>query len=181
MIRVTSGRRWWHRPEEWALAIRRLRHRRGSWWSSSTGSGRREQTPGTRWDAGPAQIFSVTIPPCSVREQLHELVELCAVHPTVLEVIVVNNHPAPAGLRARERAGAAAGAEHFRESGLEPGGGEARRQYLAIIMMTSCRPRGPDIAAESRRAAPGILALEGLFLNRATRRRAPGCGWPGAT
>ena len=39
--------------------------------------------------------FSVIIPTLQRAKELHELVEMCAAHPRVLEVLVINNAPEP--------------------------------------------------------------------------------------
>ena len=123
----------------------------------------------------PAQIFSVIIPTLQRSRELPELVELCAVHPTVREVIVVNNHPDPLDF-GRENVRVL---QQERNIYVNPawnlGVREARAEYLAIINDDVLfDPVVLDVAAEFVvKPRRGILALEGTFLNRehATRPR----------
>lgn len=116
----------------------------------------------------PAQIFSVIIPTLQRSRELHELVQLCATHPTVLEVIVVNNHPDPLDF-GRENVRVL---QQERNIYVNPawnlGAREARAEYLAIINDDVLfDPVVLDIAADFVvKPRRGILALEGSFLNR---------------
>ena len=117
----------------------------------------------------PAQIFSVIIPTLQRSRELPELVELCAVHPTVLEVIVVNNHPDPLDF-GRENVRVL---QQERNIYVNPawnlGVREARAEYLAIINDDVLfDPALLDLAARAVTAPfTGLVGIDPLHMNRA--------------
>ena len=116
----------------------------------------------------PAQIFSVIIPTLQRSRELHELVELCAVHPTVLEVIVVNNHPDPLDFRYENVRVLQQERNIYVNPAWNLGAREARAEFLAIINDDVLfDPVVLDIAADFVvKPRRGILALHGKFINQ---------------
>ncbi|MDO4918812.1 glycosyltransferase family 2 protein [Kocuria sp.] len=113
-------------------------------------------------------IFSVIIPTLQRSRELHDLVALCAAHPAVGEVLVINNAPEPLEFgRDSVRV-----LQQERNIYVNPawnlGAREARYESLAIINDDVLfDPVVLDIAAEFvLKPRRGILGLEGTFINR---------------
>lgn len=123
----------------------------------------------------PTQIFSVIIPTLQRARELPDLVALCAAHPAVREVLVINNHPSPLVFEQENVRVLQQERNIFVNPAWNLGAREAVADHLAIINDDVLfDPVVLDIAAEFVvKPRHGILALEGTFLNRerATRPR----------
>ncbi|MDO4918811.1 glycosyltransferase family 2 protein [Kocuria sp.] len=116
----------------------------------------------------PTQILSVIIPTLQRARELPELVELCAEHPAVREVIVVNNHQSPLDF-GRENVRVLQQEQNiFVNPAWNLGVREAVADHIALINDDVLfDPVVLDIAAEFvLKPRRGILGLEGTFINR---------------
>lgn len=77
--------------------------------------------------------FSVVIPTLQRSDDLHAVVELCAAHPLVAEVLVINNAPAPLEYESAKVRVLDQGENIFVNPAWNLGAREARAEYLAII------------------------------------------------
>lgn len=77
--------------------------------------------------------FSVIIPTLQRAKELHELVEMCAAHPRVLEVLVINNAPAPLAWDSPKVRVLQQAENIYVNPAWNLGAREARGKYLAIV------------------------------------------------
>ena len=77
--------------------------------------------------------FSVVIPTLQRSGDLHAIVEQCAAHPLVAEVLVINNAPAPLEFESGKARVLDQGENIFVNPAWNLGAREARGEYLAII------------------------------------------------
>ncbi len=77
--------------------------------------------------------FSVIIPTLQRAKELHELVEMCAAHPRVLEVLVINNAPEPLSWESSKVRVLQQAENIYVNPAWNLGAREARGKYLAII------------------------------------------------
>ena len=121
----------------------------------------------------PTQILSVIIPTLQRARELPELVALCADHPAVLEVIVINNHPAPLVFEQEKVRVLQQERNIFVNPAWNLGVREAVGDHLAIINDDVLfDPVVLDIAADFVvKPRRGILALEGTFINQESPTR----------
>lgn len=93
---------------------------------------------GPRWWAGAATVwgmseFSVIIPTLQRAKELRELVEMCAAHPRVLEVLVINNAPEPLHWASPKVRVLQQAENIYVNPAWNLGAREARGKYLAIL------------------------------------------------
>ena len=112
--------------------------------------------------------FSVVIPTLQRAPELHPLVEQCAEHPLVLEVLVINNAPEPLRWESPKVRVLQQAENIYVNPAWNLGAREARGEYLAIINDDALfDPVVLDIAADFVvKPRRGILALERSFINR---------------
>lgn len=77
--------------------------------------------------------FSVIIPTLQRAKELHELVEMCAAHPRVLEVLVINNAPEPLAWESPKVRVLQQEENVYVNPAWNLGAREARGKYLAIV------------------------------------------------
>lgn len=77
--------------------------------------------------------FSVIIPTLQRAKELHELVEMCAAHPRVLEVLVINNAPEPLAWESPKARVLQQAENIYVNPAWNLGAREARGKYLAIL------------------------------------------------
>lgn len=77
--------------------------------------------------------FSVIIPTLQRAKELHELVEMCAAHPRVLEVLVINNAPEPLAWESPKVRVLQQAENIYVNPAWNLGAREARGKYLAIL------------------------------------------------
>ena len=77
--------------------------------------------------------FSVIIPTLQRAKELHELVEQCAAHPRVLEVLVINNAPEPLAWESPKVRVLQQAENIYVNPAWNLGAREARGKYLAIL------------------------------------------------
>ena len=78
-------------------------------------------------------MFSVVIPTLQRAKELHELVEMCAAHPRVLEVLVINNAPEPLAWESPKVRVLQQAENIYVNPAWNLGAREARGRFLAII------------------------------------------------
>lgn len=78
-------------------------------------------------------LFSVVIPTLQRSDDLHAVVELCAAHPLVAEVLVINNAPAPLTFGSGKVRVLDQSENIFVNPAWNLGAREATGEYLAII------------------------------------------------
>lgn len=112
--------------------------------------------------------FSVVIPTLQRSDDLRPLVDLCAAHPLVLEVLVINNAPEPLVWESRKVRVLDQGRNIFVNPAWNLGAREARGEYLAIINDDMrFDPELIDHAAHTLgKPGVGIVGVDGAFLNR---------------
>lgn len=111
--------------------------------------------------------FSVVIPTLQRSDDLHDVVELCAAHPLVAEVLVINNAPALLTFESGKVRVLDQGENIFVNPAWNLGAREARGEYLAIINDDiRFDPELIDHAAATL-AKPfvGIVGIDGAHLN----------------
>ena len=113
-------------------------------------------------------VLSVIIPTLQRARELPDLVALCAGHPAVREVIVINNHPAPLVFVQENVRVLQQERNIFVNPAWNLGVREAVAEHIAIINDDVLfDPVVLDIAADFVvKPRRGILALEGTFINR---------------
>lgn len=113
-------------------------------------------------------MFSVVIPTLQRSADLGPLVELCAEHPLVLEVLVINNAPEPLDRSSPKVRVLDQDGNIFVNPAWNLGAREARGEYLAIINddMRFDPELIDEAAAVISRPGVGILGIDGAFLNR---------------
>lgn len=100
--------------------------------------------------------FSVIIPTLQRAKQLHELVERCAAHPLVLEVLVINNAPEPLAWASPKVRVLQQERNIYVNPAWNLGAREARGKYLAIV--------NDDLQVEDDLLTHGAAVLRrGLF------------------
>ncbi|MEU2418608.1 glycosyltransferase [Brachybacterium paraconglomeratum] len=103
--------------------------------------------------------FSVVIPTLQRSDDLHDVVELCAEHPLVAEVLVINNAPAPLTFESGKVRVLDQGENIFVNPAWNLGAREARGEYLAIVNDDVLfAPEAFDVAARAlQRRAFGVV------------------------
>lgn len=112
--------------------------------------------------------FSVVIPTLQRSDDLHDVVELCAAHPLVAEVLVINNAPDPLTFESAKVRVLDQGENIFVNPAWNLGAREARGEYLAII--NDDMRFDPELidhaAAALAKPFVGIVGIDGAHLNR---------------
>ena len=112
--------------------------------------------------------FSVVIPTLQRSDDLHALVELCAAHPLVAEVLVINNAPALLEYGFSKVRVLDQGENIFVNPAWNLGAREARGEYLAII--NDDMRFDPELidhaAAALAKPFVGIVGIDGAHMNR---------------
>ena len=114
--------------------------------------------------------FSVIIPTLQRSDELHPLVEQCAAHPLVLEVLVINNAPEPLHWASPKVRVLQQAENIYVNPAWNLGAREARGKYLAILNDDVLfDPALFDLAAKwLRRPGVGIVGPNGSCFNRPT-------------
>lgn len=112
--------------------------------------------------------FSVIIPTLQRAKELHELVEMCAAHPRVLEVLVINNAPEPLSWESPKVRVLQQEQNIYVNPAWNLGAREARGKYLAIINDDVLFEPGlfDYLSRLLRRRWVGIVGPDGAYLNR---------------
>ncbi|PFH07179.1 glycosyl transferase family 2 [Micrococcaceae bacterium JKS001869] len=111
--------------------------------------------------------FSVIIPTLQRAAELHELVEMCAAHPLVLEVLVINNAPAPLRWESPKVRVLQQAQNIYVNPAWNLGAREARGEYLAILnddVMFAPRLLD-DVARHLRRPFVGLIGVGEAAIN----------------
>ena len=113
-------------------------------------------------------MISVVIPTLQKSGDLHAVVELCAAHPLVLEVLVINNAPEPLAWLSPKVRVLDQGENIYVNPAWNLGARESRGEYLAIINddMRFDSELIDHAAGVISRSRVGILGIDGAFLNQ---------------